>query len=296
LQSDRVIVIGWRSAAGLRPLLAEHNRAAALAFQFEPQVPRDSDHYPFYAGRIPVLHFDTGKHADYHRPSDDVEKLQWDGMLRIGQVVAKLVQTAANAPTLPTFRPECWREPVAARFDPKARRSAPVRLGVSWNSQSWQQGRAEVLRVTPQSPAATAGLLPGDQLLQFDRWREGTTAELHAAITSAPSAAKVAWRRAGREEPHSTTVQLWGGPVRCGLVVVEDVAMPGSVTVSQVVESSQADRAGLQPGDVLVRWSDEPVASPEVLARRVRTESGPIRLIVEREGRLGVKTLHLPPL
>ena len=295
LTNDRVIVMGWRSACGLRSLLAEHNAAASLAFQFEPNVVADSDHYPFYANQIPTLHFDTGKHADYHRPSDDVEKLNWDGMQRIARMMASFVRTAADADVLPAFRPECWREPAAPRFDPKARQAAPVRLGVSWNPQSWREGRVEILQVSPQSPAATAGLLPGDRLVQFDQWREGTTDELRCAITSAPQNVPMEWRRGGRETPLSAIIRLLGEQVRCGLVVVPDAALPGSVTISQVIETSQADRAGLQPGDVLLRWSDQPIASPEELARRVRADAGPIRLLVDRDGRLETKTLELLP-
>jgi hypothetical protein len=39
-----------------------------------------SDHTSFYLAQIPVLHFFTGQHEDYHKPSDDEHKINYDGM------------------------------------------------------------------------------------------------------------------------------------------------------------------------------------------------------------------------
>ena len=39
-----------------------------------------SDHTSFYNADIPVLHFFTGQHEDYHKPTDDAEKLNYKGM------------------------------------------------------------------------------------------------------------------------------------------------------------------------------------------------------------------------
>jgi hypothetical protein len=43
-----------------------------------------SDHGSFYEAGIPVLHFFTGPHEDYHRPTDDLEKINVDGAARVG--------------------------------------------------------------------------------------------------------------------------------------------------------------------------------------------------------------------
>ncbi|PVW17369.1 M20/M25/M40 family metallo-hydrolase [Marixanthomonas spongiae] len=42
-----------------------------------------SDHTSFYLADIPVLHFFTGQHEDYHKPGDDAEKLNYEGMRKI---------------------------------------------------------------------------------------------------------------------------------------------------------------------------------------------------------------------
>jgi len=50
-----------------------------------------SDHTSFYLKDIPVLHFFTGQHEDYHKPSDDVEKVNFEGMQKISAFIFNLV-------------------------------------------------------------------------------------------------------------------------------------------------------------------------------------------------------------
>lgn len=51
-----------------------------------------SDHTQFYLKDIPVLHFFTGQHEDYHKPSDDVEKVNFEGMETVGSLVEKVMK------------------------------------------------------------------------------------------------------------------------------------------------------------------------------------------------------------
>lgn len=50
-----------------------------------------SDHTSFYLKDIPILHFFTGQHDDYHRPTDDVEKINFEGMNMIGNYIFSLI-------------------------------------------------------------------------------------------------------------------------------------------------------------------------------------------------------------
>jgi hypothetical protein len=50
-----------------------------------------SDHTSFYLKDIPVLHFFTGQHDDYHKPSDDADKVNYEGMLQIGTYISALI-------------------------------------------------------------------------------------------------------------------------------------------------------------------------------------------------------------
>ncbi len=50
-----------------------------------------SDHTSFYLADIPVLHFFTGQHLDYHKPSDDSEKLNYEGMELISNYIYNII-------------------------------------------------------------------------------------------------------------------------------------------------------------------------------------------------------------
>ena len=52
-----------------------------------------SDHTSFYLEDEPVLHFFTGQHDDYHKPTDDADKINYEGM----KVVQKFIQDVITA-------------------------------------------------------------------------------------------------------------------------------------------------------------------------------------------------------
>ena len=55
----------------------------AFALSMNPKGFGPSDHAPFYLSGIPALHFWTGEHTDYHKPSDDVEKINFEAESQI---------------------------------------------------------------------------------------------------------------------------------------------------------------------------------------------------------------------
>lgn len=62
-----------------------------------------SDHYNFARKEIPSIFFFSGVHADYHRPSDEVEKIDTDKAARISRIVFYLVHDIANAAERPRW-------------------------------------------------------------------------------------------------------------------------------------------------------------------------------------------------
>jgi len=63
-----------------------------------------SDHTSFYHADIPVLHFFTGQHEDYHKPTDDTEKLNYEGMQTISNYIFEIIPDFDNTVKL-QFRP-----------------------------------------------------------------------------------------------------------------------------------------------------------------------------------------------
>jgi hypothetical protein len=101
LRSDRLTVYGTGSSKSWTPLLdafAPHRQLTIIgkASGYGP-----SDHASFYEVGVPVLHFFTGFHPQYHRPEDDVEHLNIDGMRRIASLVVDLVTALSQAEDRP---------------------------------------------------------------------------------------------------------------------------------------------------------------------------------------------------
>ncbi|HUQ70283.1 MAG TPA: M20/M25/M40 family metallo-hydrolase [Planctomycetaceae bacterium] len=283
LRDEGVQVMGWRSAAGLRTALSAANASEQIPFQFGTVVTPDSDHQSFYVARVPVLHFDTGKHDDYHRPTDDVERLNWTGLRQIARVAAQIITRAANAESLPMFRREAFHERIPTTAKADERTAPPVRFGFTWRPDRIKEGIVEVAQVVPGYPAALAGLLPGDRLLQFGRWNSGTLAELRTEITRSPSETAITWQRAGEPSPRAAALRLLGDPVRWGATGRVDAALPGCILVADVVETSPAETAGLLPGDIVVELDDRAVS--QETWDRLATSTEAATLVIERAGR-----------
>ena len=59
-----------------------------------------SDHTSFYLKDIPVLHFFTGAHEDYHKPTDDAEKINYQGMVIVMNTIIQIINQTATIPKL----------------------------------------------------------------------------------------------------------------------------------------------------------------------------------------------------
>ncbi len=116
-----------------------------------------SDHTSFYLQNIPVLHFFTGQHADYHKPSDDSEKLNYDGMRMIGNYILAIISELDDAAEL-VFRQTKNESEDVPRFK--------VALGVMPDYLFDGKGM-RIDGVTEGRPAAAAGLQKGDVVVQM---------------------------------------------------------------------------------------------------------------------------------
>ena len=67
-----------------------------LTFHDEGYGP--SDHTSFYGKAIPVLHFFTGAHPDYHRPSDDADKINSARAQQVLEYVYRIAKNVVNTP------------------------------------------------------------------------------------------------------------------------------------------------------------------------------------------------------
>jgi hypothetical protein len=118
-----------------------------------------SDHSSFYAKQIPVLFFWTGTHADYHKPSDTADKINYEDEARILSLVASLVRSIDRSAARPTY--------TVAKSESAGRSMGfRVYLGTIPNyAESGEGLRLDGVR--EDSPAAAAGLKAGDLVVRL---------------------------------------------------------------------------------------------------------------------------------
>ncbi|MGD9637394.1 MAG: M20/M25/M40 family metallo-hydrolase, partial [Pirellulales bacterium] len=177
MREGRLEIDGTRSAYGLRRFLSRNdNPAMWLDFSWDLQA--NSDHWPFLERQIPVVLLHTGLHEDYHRPSDDADKINRVGLEAATRYLIDIVVAAADADTLPAYRPARRYESLAAQQSRDRRDAAvtsgawpgakPPRLGISWRTDEAEPGSVYLTFVAANSPAATAGLVAGDRIYKVN--------------------------------------------------------------------------------------------------------------------------------
>lgn len=173
LREGRMELVGTRTGYGLRRLasVAEDDE---LWIDFTWELEPNSDHWTFIEQGIPTVMLHTGLHDDYHRPSDDVEHLNFEGIRFAGRYLFDLTTAATDAPVLPKFRPVGKSETPALKtqrerpLPPLPASGQPPRVGISWREDEAEPGSVYLTRVAQNSPAAEAGLTVHDRILSIE--------------------------------------------------------------------------------------------------------------------------------
>ncbi len=154
----------WETVANA----ANAKLAVPLKLAFSPDGYGPSDHASFVASGIPALHFFTNTHTDYHRPTDDWEKIDADGLERISELVAGIAGRLAGTPGA-----------VAASLT-RVRQDRPAAPAAGDASRGYGPYFGTIPDMTPRdfglritgvregSPAERAGLRAGDVIVEFD--------------------------------------------------------------------------------------------------------------------------------
>jgi hypothetical protein len=292
LRENRAEVLGGRTAAGLRGLIAANNGDAPVLLNFSWDSRRDSDHYPFFSRQVPYLMVFTGKHPEYHTPYDNVDKLNTEGIERVTRLLFRTVYAAAQTPRLPSFRQAAFQENNALRDAVEVPSELPQpRLGVTWDEQLARRQVIEVMQVDPASPAEAAGIRGGDRILKFDGAAVQGTAEIREAVCGAPEETTAVIVHHGEASPRTLHVHLSGSAHPVGVFCRSDDAEPGCVIVSRLLPASSAERAGLRLNDRIRKVGDRAVTSPEQLSVLLLGQVGSQSLEIERDGE--IRTLEL---
>lgn len=192
LTDEKLIIQGVDTATEFAPMID------SLADQYGFKVTRQpggfgpSDHASFYPHKVPVMHFFTGTHSDYHRPSDDVEKINLPGMRRVADMVADVALALARADERPHYQ--------TTKAKPQGRGGDRPYFGSIPDFASEEPGY-HLGGVSPDSPAEKGGLKAGDAIIKLGEYKISNLEDFDGALRKYKAGDKVpvVVKRAGEE-------------------------------------------------------------------------------------------------
>lgn len=161
LRGDSLIVYGVATARELPAILDSANARVRLSIRAFGDGFGPSDHRSFFSRNIPVLHFFTNVHEDYHRATDDVERINAAGEARV-VALAEAVIRGLDARDLRLTFVRSSAPPAMAG----SRTASNVYLGSIPDLSASGEG-LRLTGVRAGSPADSAGLRAGDVVVEL---------------------------------------------------------------------------------------------------------------------------------
>ncbi len=157
--STKILAVGgYGTSPTWATVINAQDKKIPFAIKIDSSGTGPSDHTSFYRKDIPVLFFFTGQHKDYHRPSDDAERINYNGELGVINYINTIINTLNKQTQKLAFTKT--RE-AAVSMTPFR-----VTLGIMPDYTFPGTGvRAD--GVTDGRPAAEAGLKAGDVIIQL---------------------------------------------------------------------------------------------------------------------------------
>lgn len=175
LRDDKLIVYGVGTATEFKPLLEKLNTDAKFSIRPIEAGYGPSDQTSFVRLKTPVLHFFTDNHPDYHKPTDDWEKVSVEGIDRVVSLTEAIIVALANAPEQPTYV-DIPEPPPTSGGDRAYLGSVPA-FGVEIDGVLLDG-------VTPGSPADKAGLRARDVIVKIGEHDTHSLEDMQAALVS----------------------------------------------------------------------------------------------------------------
>jgi len=154
LDGRKLFIGGTKTSPSFEPMLREVTKEAGMDVTFGAGGRAPSDNTSFYRKGLPVLFFFTGLHPEYHRPSDDWDTLDIDGMEQVVSLAAMTIERIANF----ADRPQFTKADQGGGGPPR-----PI-LGISVGRAD---GGVAVAGVAKGGPAEKAGLQAGDLIIEI---------------------------------------------------------------------------------------------------------------------------------
>ena len=160
--SSRVITLG---GVGTSPQWGDKIASVKnsfLNFRYDSSGTGPSDHTSFYRKDIPVLFFFTGLHTDYHKPSDDADKINYRGEQMIIKFIQHLIEADRGSEKIAFTKTREQQTSTSARFS--------VSMGIM-PDYTFSGSGVRVDGTSDNRPAKKAGILTGDVVKQLGDYK-----------------------------------------------------------------------------------------------------------------------------
>jgi acetylornithine deacetylase/succinyl-diaminopimelate desuccinylase-like protein len=161
MKDSALVVQGVGTAPQWPPLIARLHQPPQFNLALKSEGPGPSDHSSFYQKNIPVLFFFTNQHEDYHRVTDDAEKINAADEARVLRFIAGLVTEIADTDSTLRFTKAESQQPAVRGFR--------VSVGTVPDYAAEVEGM-KLSGVRQGSPAEKAGLQSGDIIIKFGKF------------------------------------------------------------------------------------------------------------------------------
>ncbi|WP_215238077.1 M28 family peptidase [Dyadobacter helix] len=155
-----LVVSGWGTSPLWGKIVPPAAKKYNIAVTADSSGVGASDHTSFYLKDIPVLQFFSGGHGDYHKISDDADKINYEGVARVLGAVATVINSLDAEPGKPMFTQAGNAHKAATTSTFK------VTLGVMPDYTFSGKG-LRVDGVSQGRPAAVAGIQTGDIIIKL---------------------------------------------------------------------------------------------------------------------------------
>jgi hypothetical protein len=163
LGEDKGLTVGGTGTAlGIEDILNRLSEEHSLSIKSSPEGYGPSDHASFYSKDVPVLFFFTGIHEDYHTPADVPEKLNYDGMKSINDMVYDLIVELANLDEALAY------QEAGPKTRETSRRRFKVTLGIMPDVSGSGVKGLTADAVMEGRPADLAGMKKGDVIVAME--------------------------------------------------------------------------------------------------------------------------------
>jgi Peptidase family M28/PDZ domain len=155
--TKKLVIYGVGTAPDFVPLI--NNLQTDLSIKKDSSGIGPSDQTSFYLKDIPVLHFFTGQHSDYHKPSDDSDKINLKGEKKVLDLIMQILDSTDNKPKLTFLQTKNETDDT-----PKLKTTMGILPDYTYEGTG-----LHIDGVTEGKPAFNAGVKRGDTIVLMDQ-------------------------------------------------------------------------------------------------------------------------------